>query len=378
LEKLSEMNEVQLSPIQTEIDGQVVSETVRLCLTDDVLVVKLRKQYPRVHLFFCLMGQLWPDSNWSMLGKVCQYVWSASVPVFIVWSFVYGVIVITVSSGLGYFICLGISLCLQTSILIPTIPAMNRRLHSKCCVVDLDFYGPSLLLCSVVFLISVACGTLIGINTFCVSSNPRACSSPGFHIFAILDLVGQIALSCILALNTLFVLVDSRTSVRLVDELTKAHEEKAMTIAIFNEYRSNILQRVKSNYWTYNSVLFIAIINILIMIILAYFHDDTFGGVTWPAPFVKEIPFVLISLYYSTMVNEKADRLTRMLGTTIWSKNDIEADHTRLFYFANSEAEKISFTLSGMRLKRKDLLLRIGASLLAFVIGLLKSAVLNS
>jgi hypothetical protein len=103
-----------------------------------------------------------------------------------------------------------------------------------------------------------------------------------------------------------------------------------------------------------------------------------FGGITWPAPFVKEIPFVLISLFYSTTMNEKADRLTRMLGTTIWSKKDIEADHTRLFYFANSEARKISFTLSGMRLKKKDLLLRIGASLLAFVIGLLKSAVVNS
>jgi hypothetical protein len=266
------MTEMQLSPIQSsEIDVQVVSETVRLCLTDDVLVVKLRKQYPRVHLFFCLMGQLWPDSNWSMLGKVCQYVWSASVPAFIVWSFVYGVIVITVANGayFGYLICLGISLCLQTSILIPTIPAMNKRLHSTCCVVDLEFYGPSILLCSVVFLISVFCGTIVGINTWCVSSNPSLCRNTGFQIFAMLDLVGQVALSCILALNTLFVLVDSRTSVRLVDDLTKAHQEKAMTIAMFNEYRSNILQRVKSNYWTYNSVLFIAIINILIMIILA-------------------------------------------------------------------------------------------------------------
>lgn len=90
-------------------------------------------------------------------------------------------------------------------------------------------------------------------------------------------------------------------------------------------------------------MLYIAVFNILLMIVIVYLHDAD-GAFVWPVIFAKEAPFVIIALYYSTcMVNEQADKLSKLLGTTIWSSKDIEEDHTRLFYYSNAEADKISF-----------------------------------
>lgn len=65
----------------------------------------------------------------------------------------------------------------------------------------------------------------------------------------------------------------------------------------------------------------------------------------------------------------------RTTGVTTWSKEDIEADHHRIFFYSNAAANKISFPLAGMRFTRKDLILKIAASALAFAIGLAKTAI---
>ena len=66
------------------------------------------------------------------------------------------------------------------------------------------------------------------------------------------------------------------------------------------------------------------------------------------------------------------------LGTTLWNKEEIEADHQRTFLYSNAAADRISFPLAGMRLTRRDLWIRLGASILAFVIGFARNAVANS
>lgn len=367
---------MQLNPLQTSSTDDVYMKA-RLQTTNENLLSELR-QYPHILLFLSIMGLLWPESDWTMLGKMLQYAWSGTVRLFLIWTAAYGIyFAVNVFDGakeVGVFVFIGISIFLQASILIPTSIFMHRRLFSKCLDIELDFFPKSIGFSVFVFLFSIVCGVGFELTVYC-DGDITSCNGNMTIPLSVLNGVGQLAMSCVLSVNTMFVLVDSQVSVKLVQKLIEAHNDKKMTIAMFNEYRDNIRQRVDSNYWTYNSVLFIAVFNILLMIIIVYFHES--NGANWPLIFIKEIPFVLVALYYSTTVNEQADKLKKLLGTTIWSSKDIEEDHTRLFYFTNAEADSISFPLSGMRLKKKDLLLRVAASSLAFVLGLLRSALVN-
>lgn len=353
-----------------------IESTCTLGSSIDALADDLQQYYPNVYLYFGLMGQLWPSDKWSTPLKYLQYLWTTIVRLYVCCALVEGFWVFAFAIELRNMVkaFVGLSIVLQSIVLVPSIPVMSKRLNAKYSTLDLLHYrsgiwfslfifgfsfGTGLILVQLLSILTDSTGTLRGIllSGTCIQ---------------------QLAISCLLSLNALFVWVDIQVSLQLVESLTKAHVDRSLTITMFNDSRDNIATRVKSNYWAYNSVLFIALLNILLMIILLYVHGtnsgihETYG--TAIIVLLKEIPFVVLVLYYATFVNEKADNLSILLGGTIWTTQDLEEDRTRMFLFTNAESRKISFPLAGMRLKKKDLLVRAGSSLLAFAFGLLKVA----
>ena len=405
---------MELSPIHVDAQRDqkwVVADVVMPSfnqLTESTLVENLLCD-PTLAFFLRTSGILYPNTRDSYTIVTLQSCWTTVMRFFVVYMF-----------GLGtYFFCahlaqrtsdnfnltlacMGLALASQALILLPSIPKMVTRFQSPVLVSDLPHFTKAVFLCRTVFLVSIALGVVVTFETYCGYGATRdglQCST-SIAVTATLAAfqgLGHIAISSILAVNCMFVLTDCFASMSMVEDLIRLHSENALTIERFNFCRADIKHRVDSNYWTYNATMLVAMMDVLLIVVLI-FIDNVLPIMC--VAFVKEIPFILAALFYSMTVNEKSDQLTKILGkkmnnqllfsqihtitiyyvctlkgTTMWSKEDLEANHQRLFFYSNASAQRISFPLAGMRLTRRDLWVRLGASVLAFVIGFTRNAI---
>lgn len=139
------------------------------------------------------------------------------------------------------------------------------------------------------------------------------CSGASVIYLTLFQALGHIGISSLLAVNCVFVQVDCFASVALVDHLREEHKHNLLTISSFNFCRADIHQRVDTNFWTYNSTMVVAVLDVVLIIVL-FFAENALP--LYCVAFIKEIPFILVASYYAMTVNEKSDLLTKELGNS--------------------------------------------------------------
>jgi uncharacterized integral membrane protein len=132
--------------------------------------------------------------------------------------------------------------------------------------------------------------------------------------------IGEVAISCMLAVNMLFISVDANLCASLVDLLIKQQHDKQITLESFDLIRSEVSTRVAAAKSQTNTIVLVALLDVLIVVILLLFLTTNLtpstGGylAAMCTLFLKEIPFLLIVFLQSAKVNEKSDKLIKLLG----------------------------------------------------------------
>jgi hypothetical protein len=201
--------------------------------------------------------------------------------------------------------------------------------------------------------------------------NQHPLSSPGFFL-------AELGISCILSVNMLFTAVDISVCSNLLDNLTTQVVNKTLTTHTLNKTREEIEQRVHHSLYMNTSMIIVALINIIVILIellfafKVYSQQDTYIHLLL---FVKELPFLYITFMKSAGINEQADKLVTLLGTSEWGN---EPNNMRLSLYVNAESRKISFPLAGMRLTKRDVYMRFGAWFVALIFSVFRLLVLRN
>lgn len=292
-----------------------------------LLIERLQKS-KMVSLFIRCSGISFPLVTDSILSRIAQNCWNFLIRIFVAYILVFGLYfcVRNFRSDASDFSLIesfmGLALASQASAVIPSIPKISNRLLSSVEEVKLAYYVDALKPSIVVFCFSILLGSITSFATYCFGGgDSTACDGTLLHVLAAFQGMGQLSLSCLLAVNCMFVMVDCSNSIGMVDQLLQAQRNKNLNIETFNICRNNIQRIVDENYWTYNVILLVALLDILIIIILFYLDPGNLGVgslIIYSLIFLKELPFVVLALYYAMIVNEKADLLTAEIGKNLF------------------------------------------------------------
>jgi hypothetical protein len=189
----------------------------------------------------------------------------------------------------------------------------------------------------------------------------------------------QYAISRFLSVSLFFILMDSCVASNLVDELISLHGKNELQMTHFNMVRDEIKSRVTKSAWLTYSLVAVAFMNMIGILFMFLFANVTSQGdlILMSMMFFKEFPFLVIVLYHCATVNEKADQLSKMLGSDAWDIEQPMVCNTRVLLFINAESNRISFHLAGMRLNYRDITRQLVAWCIGLVFGILKSIALN-
>lgn len=283
-----------------------------------------------------------------------------------------------------------ITIILQSLVLVPSFFRISNKLHQPCLMIDVEQYPKCFTVCLVVFSISILSG-LVGV-IFPILYLWYYNDLPTFVILTMTEIIGTFCVSVFLTANIMMIAVDANVACSLLDMLTERAKNQTLTLKLFKDVREEIQSRVKASYWE-SAVVIVAILDIMVMVLillLVPLLEQKFTlifVVLMCIYFLKEVPFLFVVLMQSAQVNDKSDKLTRLLGTISWrksgdeesaSREDNDRELRRLTLFANAEAHKISMPLAWMRFKRRDIFVRFGLWGLSLVIGIVKTIVDSS
>jgi hypothetical protein len=189
----------------------------------------------------------------------------------------------------------------------------------------------------------------------------------------------QLAISGFLSVSLFFILLDSSVASNFIDELASLHCKKELKMSHFNLVRNNINARVTKSAWLTYSLVLVAFMNMIEILFIFLFANvgSQIDTILMTMMFLKELPFLVIVLYQCATVNEKADQLTKMLGSDAWDIEQTMVCNERVLLFMNAESNPISFPLAGMRLSYKVISRQFAAWCIAFIFGVLKTIALN-
>ncbi len=450
--------------------------------TDDTLVVEVY-QNKNIKLFLQLSGITWPFREDSYLQQCSQNVWSGFMRFCIIAVNALAVLFFSIAAanqrleaqeGLIFaLICL--TVLLQSAVLVPSLYTAFARLNSTAMQIEIPFYTKSLKAAIFVFVISFGSGIIFPLYVL----NFGFKEIVAWFMFLIPAIVGEFSVASFLAMNILFLSVDAKVCLSLVESLIDQQRGNTISIQSFTMVRTEIKNRVDKSKWKTNSVVCVAVLDIIVLVLIVLFgpemvsasernqradddSDDAHNPFKFSIPyfitmstfFIKELPFLIIVLWESAKVNEKSDLLTKLLGaagnntssfhekqTTFFTtpsgedqNSDTDTDtgtavnpiasvamdtdtttgkmpriistadddvrqssadtspllllmkleqgysmlrqeYNRLSIYATAESDKISLPLAGMRLKRRDVVIRFGLWTVTLVIGLVKAAI---
>ncbi len=349
------------------------------------LIQHLNKQ-KHVIWFIKICGLIWfiENSDEILLLRILQYFWTGAMhvalPVYLVLnvSFLFND---STRNFAGYYIY-GV-LVAQALVLIPAIKAMKIRLQNEVPQIDLVQYPVCLKWAWICFVITalVACVYFALEQLFLQSTteNLSADTILFVKIFSYLTIFCQLPIACFLSANLLFISVDCKVSVALLNRLTALHETNSLTMDIFNDVRDEIKKRVQNSLKMNYALIIVALLNVIGVIVwilaVSPSQNQIGGSIAVLSMFVKVFPFLIITFFMSAQVNEVSDQLTKQLGCSKWDK---ESDYIqRMSLYINADASKISFPLASFRFNYRDIIRQICAWILAIVVAIVKSLFRN-
>lgn len=165
-----------------------------------------------------------------------------------------------------------------------------------------------------------------------------------------------INITCYLSTCLLFIISDAENICGIINEIIECHQTLTIEQYLENKDKINIL--LKRNFYINYIVIFIALLNIIVLLILLTYSKKAsyFYEYSMPILFIKEIIFVTFLLYFISKVNQKADNLIKIFGNCRFcnSKDDL----TRIIIYNDLKSDKISYYIFGRRITKRDVILQ--------------------
>jgi hypothetical protein len=336
-----------------------------------------------LHYFLRGTAVIWSLSGDTMVAKIMQYMWNTIVRIFLLY-FIYGSFISFTNAGkkgasfegvLFQFI-FGMAFLSQSLSLIVSLNELKRRLNLKTSNFEFQNVNDGLFWSQTVLVTSLL---MSGIATYGYYESEKVYGiglklSGGLNYSAVFMCGAQISVSLFLSANLFFILLDCSVASKLIDQLTELLSKNELQITHYNLVRDEIKSRVTNNTWLTYSLVVVAFLNTLAVLFLMLV-TDLFTNIDMALMmllFLKEFPFLIISVLHSAQVNEKSDALTKQLGCNTWDLENVNECHKRTALYINAESSRISFPLAGKRMNYNDITRQLIAWLIALVFGILK------
>jgi hypothetical protein len=130
----------------------------------------------------------------------------------------------------------------------------------------------------------------------------------------------QLLMTQYLTVNLFFLLLDAKVSAQLVDQLIQRAADQTLTTAALDAVREEIHSRVRNARWATDLIVAPCIASVLTIVLLIFhmYHYVRFLSSAWIIALIKELMFLFVAFWYVSIVNEKANLLTRKLSTAVW------------------------------------------------------------
>lgn len=277
----------------------------------------------------------------------------------------------------------GIGLLLQVLSMVPFIVLIKKRLERPTRQCDVEFFSNklnvSVLYSAFAFVCSVLYFTIRpqGITANAVNTKVHGYAFIQDAHFAIVS-IGEFLVAVVMSVYILFILVDIEVSIRIVQDLMVNTKNKTLTIEYYDVSRKEIERRVKEHFRPATAVISIGLFNTVSFFLRIFVIGSSQGiGAVFSASnyYMKEIAFIMIAYYHSSLVNELADANIKELGFTVWG--GMEEELKRLQVFVNASCHPISFELARLRFKRVDVILKLGSVIAGAVVGFIRLLVIS-
>lgn len=345
-----------LDIVQVEMQHFAEPETFQHHYTWDLTETSLAENLDRISLtILSALGMCWKSNLFHI-----QHTWN--IFVFLSSSYIFLLFLVALSEGTAK----PVAVIYVTPVFAQVIGfafAMMQAYHKmtkKALRLELPYYRRSTLLCVLVVIACVLTGAYF-----------LALLRTGYY--AVPDFVAVLAQSFIVGGSLAFLVVDAKVSASMVDFLHCQLENGSLNSEIYDKIGNEIESRVKSYSVSGNVIMVVAMLDMLFLFIFSLFLPLKYMFIP-AAMLLREMIYVAVGFWYVAIVNEKADNLTRSIGS-MQTSDDPEKRILKHELYICANSKPISFTLSGMRLKRKDVIFRLSVWLLGFVLGLLKEVI---
>jgi hypothetical protein len=277
-----------------------------------------------------------------------------------------------------------------------------KRLYRPAHSYEIPQYSGSLnptLFVLLIFLVSSGATIPIFMKAF------RLCTFPVAVLWTIC-IVLNLGTCSLFAVSVLFIFVDVKTSSYLIQYLIHEHQANRLTLKLLLKVKQEIKHRVKAHEPANNALMIVALINALFVIIIAIAYKNLLNDVIFilamTTAFLREVIFVLVGFWEGAKVNELSDELIVRLSKSVPDEeldyllieennnssslllnernnnnndlmmNEKDREFHRMTLYTNALSDPISFPLAGMRLTRKDILIRFSLWVSALIIGLIQ------
>ena len=346
------------------------------------LLHNLYRELPDIVLFLQATGFIWYNNEKHLCNKFIIGIWFYISRLLVLFGLGLAIYDIYANSELelsetshqsriydGCYLILAIAIFLQFVILIPTYYLLTLRLKRKYNFIEFNHFKSIINRCWYVFFFAVTIACIPYLISVIYHFQPQ------FIIF----FLSQIAISGVLAVNSLFVIIDARVCVTLINDLQIISLKNELTVKNYILARNEINLRVNNSQFLNNSLIIVATVNmiaIIAVLIASFDFNNNKGSITDIFLCLKEFIILFIIIYETSQVNEKSDELTNSLCLTKYDYENQISEIERLGVALQAINQPISFTILSKRYKRWDVILQLGG-LITTIITLLLKYVIN-
>ena len=280
-------------------------------------------------------------------------------------------------------ILFGLIFFLQSFALLPSFWYINKRFYSPLTHEELSYYHiysyPTII--SILYLIILMILSVIIPAEALVPIG----STYSLNVYYI---IMEYTIVLLMFINLYFLLVDIHISIQKIDDLKILYlsyfsnpsgtSEGIGGMEIYDAY-NNVSSKVKitleKTFWQITLILVICVFNIIFIVYNTYQtpYPSIYAEISINCLFIKEIPFIFIIMYYSAIINEKAEDIT----TYLLENNYKKVSHYSILTYNLARDSPISMKIFGYTLYRKTVFVNWLSFAITILIGIIKSKIFN-
>lgn len=270
-------------------------------------------------------------------------------------------------------ILFGFIFSLQSIVLLPSFYYINKRFKiniSSKELVHYHIYSSASIISNIYLFITLIISVIV----------PAKGLVPAGYSINIYYLIMEFTITLIMSLSLYFLLIDINVSIQDLDDLnllytTVTSLKESDGIEVLESYvktKKNINFQIYKTFWQISCILIICVFNILYIVYNTYQtpYPNVYDEICENCFFFKEIPFIMIIMYYSSILNEKSDEITNIL---LHSKFPIGSEQLLTYNIARDDG--IDMKILGYSLRRKQVFINWISFCITMIIGVVKNKI---